>query len=103
METPPTQTTGILGLLRASLFDEDGKISSSRIQGQQLMALGWVVAIGGLIINALGKDVSTYALGLMGIISGQGASNTWASQRTKVAKATAKKDDPKKRDVLANV
>ena len=49
------------------------------------MALGWVVAIGGLIITALGKDVSTYALGLMGIISGQGASNTWASQRTKVA------------------
>ena len=95
MEKPPTQATGILGILRASLLDEDGKISSSRMQGQQLMALAWVVAIGGLIITALGKDVSTYALGLMGIISGQGASNTWASQRTKVAKAKAKTTPPK--------
>ena len=94
-EKSPTQTSGLMDLLRQSLFDETGKVSSSRLQGQQLVALGWIISIGGLILTACGKDVSSYALGVLGIVSGQGASNVWASQKAKKATMAKKADSPK--------
>lgn len=63
-----------------------------------MVALVWVVSIGSLILVALGKDVSTLALGIIGILSGNGASNVWAAQRAKkgaaVAPAVASKSAP---------
>ncbi len=76
----------IMDLLRESLYDDTGKVSSSRLQSQQLVALGWLISIAGLILTACGKDVSSYALGVLGICAGQGASNVWASQKSKTAK-----------------
>ena len=90
MEKPQTR---IMDLLRESLCDESGKVSSSRLQSQQLVALGWLISIAGLILTACGQDVSSYALGVLGICAGQGASNVWASQKAK--KATAPKKEGK--------
>ena len=42
-----------------------------------------------MILVALGKDVSTLALGIIGILSGNGASNVWAAQKAKKGAAIA--------------
>ena len=99
-ETPNEKTpthSNLWTLVQASISDEDGKVSSSRLQAQQLVALGWIVSISGLILTACGLDVSAYALGVLGIVSGQGASNVWASQKNK--KPPAKKQDARIKNV----
>ena len=85
------KTVTMRSLWKESLCDENGKISSSRLQAQQMIVLGAVVALAGLVLCAFGKDVSTYALGVLGICAGQGASNVWAGQKSK---APAKEKKP---------
>ena len=90
----------IVELLKESLKDPiSNKISSTRFTTQQMVCLVWVVSIGSLILVAFGKDVSTLALGIIGILSGNGASNVWAAQKAKkgapaVAPAVASKSAP---------
>lgn len=86
--TEEKKTMTMTSLWKESLCDEEGKVSSSRLQAQQMIVLGAVVAVAGLVLCAFGKDVSTYALGVLGICAGQGASNVWAGQKSKAKAKT---------------
>ena len=89
---------GLKSIILLSLRDEDGKISSSRLESQQLILLTYIVSLSSLALISFGKDVSTFALGLVGILCGKSASNIWASQTTKKAK---QKTEPKKEEKKA--
>lgn len=66
---------------RQVFCDEQGQISSPRVQSFTCTVLGVLVAVAGLIMVGCGvKDVTPYVGMVLGATFGKGASDIWAAQ-----------------------
>lgn len=86
-------------LVKLSLQDEDGDVSSPRLNTFLLTLVGVFVILAGLVMVGFGvAGVTSYVGLVVGGIFGKNASDTWASQlksaKVKVAKEQAKTPSP---------
>lgn len=68
-------------MIKQSLLDEQGQVSSPRLQSFVCTLVGVLSVIAGFVMLAKGvKDVGSYVAIVLGATFGKGASDLWAAQ-----------------------